>query len=59
MIMIKKRSFIHIKKNFKINKILIEKYKDMNENPEFEQDYYPRTAMGIYTVGHDSIRLLN
>ena len=31
----------------------------MNENREFEQDYYSRTAMGIYKIGHDSIGLMN
>ena len=30
----------------------------MNINPDFEQDFYSRTAMGIYKIGHDSIRLL-
>ena len=41
----------------KINDILIEKYKDMLEDLDFEQDYYSRTAKGIYKTGHDSIRL--
>ena len=45
-------------KKLKINNILIEKYKDMLENPDFEQDYYSRTAKVIYKNGHDSIRLL-
>ena len=30
----------------------------MNENPDFEQDYWSRTAIGIYKIGHDSIRLM-
>ena len=30
----------------------------MLENPTFEQDYWSRTAKGIYKKGHDSIRLL-
>ena len=30
----------------------------MLENPEFEQDYYSRTAESIYKIGHDSIKLL-
>ena len=34
-------------KKFKINNILIEKYKDMIINPDFEQDYWSRTAIGI------------
>ena len=42
----------------KIHNILIEKYKDMNENQDFEQNYYSRTAIGTYKTGHDSIRLL-
>ena len=45
-------------KKLKINKILIEKYKNMLENPKFEQDYWSRTATGIYKIGHSSIRLL-
>ena len=31
-------------KNLKINNILIEKYKDMIKNPDFEQNYWSRTA---------------
>ena len=30
----------------------------MLEKPDFEQDYYSRTVIGIYKIGHDSIRLL-
>ena len=45
-------------KKLKINNILIEKYKNMLENPDFEQDYWSRTAKGIYKIGHYSIRLL-
>ena len=44
-------------KKLKINYILIEKYKDLLENPNFEQDYWSRTAEGLYKKGHDSIRL--
>ena len=29
----------------------------MSENPDFDQNYWSRTAEGIYKVGHDSIRL--
>ena len=47
-----------LKNKLKINNILIEIYKDMLENPNFEQDHYPRTATSIYKIGHDSIRLL-
>ena len=32
----------------KLNNILIEKYKKMLENPNFEQDNWSRTAIGIY-----------
>ena len=45
-------------KNMKINNILIEKYRDMLENPNFEQNKYSITLTGIYKVGHDSIRLM-
>ena len=31
----------------------------MLENPDFEQNYCSRTAIGIYKLGHDSIRLMN
>ena len=41
-----------------MNKILVEIFEDMLENPYFEQDYYSRTAIGFYPVGHDSIRLM-
>ena len=44
--------------NIKINNILVEKYKDMLENPHFEQKYYSRTADDVYKLGHDSIRLV-
>ena len=45
-------------KKLKINNTLIEKYKDMLENPDFEQDYWSRTAEGVYKIGHDSISLM-
>ena len=45
-------------KKMKINIILIEKYKDLLKNPDFEQNYWSRTAQGVYKVGHDSIRLM-
>ena len=45
-------------KKLKINNILIEIYKDMLLNPDFEQNYWSRTAKGIYKIGHDSIRLM-
>ena len=46
------------KENLKINDILIENYKDMIENPNFEQHYWSRTPKGLYKIGHDSIRLM-
>ena len=30
----------------------------MVENSNFEQDFWSRTAEGIYETGHDSIRIL-
>ena len=45
-------------KKLKINNILIEKCKDMIRNPDFEQNYWSRTAKGIYKIGHVSIRLM-
>ena len=44
-------------KTLKIGNILIEKYRDMIKNPDFEHDYWPKTATGIYKIGRDSIRL--
>ena len=43
-------------KKLKVNNILIEKYKDMLENPNFEKSEYSITSTGIYKIGHDSIR---
>ena len=45
-------------KKLKINTILIEIYKNMLENPNFEQNKYSITSTGIYKMGHDSIRLM-
>ena len=45
-------------KKLKINSILIDKYKKMIENPDFEQNHWSRTAEGIYEIAHDSIRLM-
>ena len=42
----------------KINNILIEKYKDISESSVIEQDYWSRTATGMYKIGHDSIGLM-
>ena len=45
-------------KKLKINNILIEKYKNMLETSDFEQNYRSRTATGIFKIGHDSIRFM-
>ena len=45
-------------KKLKINNTLIEIYKDMLKNPNFEQNKYSLTSTGIYRIGHDSIRLM-
>ena len=45
-------------KKLKISNILIEIYKDMIKNPDFEQNKYSLTSTGIYKIGHDSIRLM-
>ena len=42
----------------KINIILFVKYKNTSENSDFEQDYWSRTAEGVYKIGHDNIRLM-
>ena len=46
------------KKKLKINNILIEIYKNMLENPDFEQNHWSRTAEGVNKIGHDCIRLM-
>ena len=45
-------------KKLKINNILIEIYKNMLKNPDFEQNYWSTKANGIYKIGHDSTRLM-
>ena len=45
-------------KRIKINSVLFEKYKDILQNPDFEQVYYSGTAIGIYIFGHDSNRIM-
>ena len=45
-------------KKLKINNTLIEIYKDMIKNPDFEQNYWSKTAKGVYKIGHDSIILM-
>ena len=47
-------------KNKKINRnnILIEKNIDMLQDADFEQDFWSRTAEGVYEIAHDSIILM-
>ena len=45
-------------KKLKVNNILIEKYKSVLENPNFDQNYWSRTAEGIYKITHDSLRMM-
>ena len=53
------RFYQHYKnKKLKIINTFNEKYKDMIKNPDFEQNYWSRTAEGIYKTGHDSIRIM-
>ena len=41
----------------KIKDELTEKYKNVSEFPNFGQEYYSKTAKGIYKIGVDSIKL--
>ena len=45
-------------KKLKINNTIIEIYKNMLLNPNFEQNKYSLTSTGIYKTAHDSIRLM-
>ena len=45
-------------KKLEINIILIEKYRVLLENPNFEQNKYSLTSTGIYKIAHDSIKLM-
>ena len=45
-------------KKLKINNIIIEIYKDLLKNRDFEENYWSRTAQRVYKIGHDSIRLM-
>ena len=47
-----------LKKKLKINNTLIEIYKYMLENSDFEQNYWSKTAIGVYKIRHDSIRIM-
>ena len=42
----------------KINNILIEKYKNTNEKPDFERNFHSRSSVGIYMIGYHSVRLM-
>ena len=44
-------------KKLKINNTLIEKYKDVLKNSDFQQNYWSGTAEGIYKIGQESIRI--
>ena len=37
---------------------MIEKYIDMLKNLDFEQDYWSRTASGIYKIRQDCFRIM-
>ena len=45
-------------KKLKRNNILIEKHKNILRNPDFEHEYWSGTALGIYKIGYESIRLM-
>ena len=45
-------------KKLKINNKLIEIYKGMLLNPDFEQNKNSLTSKGIYKIGPDSVRLM-
>ena len=45
-------------KKLKINNTLIDIYNDLLLNPNLEQNYWSRTATGVYKIGHESIRLM-
>ena len=45
-------------KKIKINYTVIEIYKDLLNNPSFEQNNFSLTSKGIYKIGHDSFRLM-
>ena len=45
-------------KKLKINIILNENYKEMVENPDFEQNHYSKTSTAVYRIGQDSVKLM-
>ena len=58
MILIKYTKFHQDLKKLKINDTLIDIYKDMLKNPNFEQNKYSINSTGIYKFAHDCIRLM-
>ena len=59
MLLIKLYEVLAISKKKKKNKYYLNRKKIyMLEFSDFEHDYYSRTAIGIYKIGHDSIRLM-
>ena len=45
-------------KKLKTDNIIVEIYKDMLKNTNFEQNKYSLTSSGIYKVAHDCVRLM-
>ena len=45
-------------KKLKTNNISIENYEKMMKVPDFEQNYYSRTAIGNFRIGHVIIRIV-
>ena len=45
-------------KKLKIRNTIIDIYKNMLQNPDFEQNKYSITSTGIYKIGHDCIHLM-
>ena len=41
-----------------MNNILIKKFKNVNEYPDFEQNYFSGTTKRICKIGHDSVGLM-
>ena len=46
-------------KKLKMSNILIKKYKNVLENPDFEQNQNSKTATTIYKIGQHGIRSMN
>ena len=45
-------------RKLKVNNAIIERYKDMLKNSDFEQNYWSKTSQGVYKIGLDSLRLM-